>query len=100
MPTPRPPGVRRANVFEEQFVLHVTSAVHARRLNPKSSSGFAPLAFAHSASATLPSPANPRKSLSRARFIGSGNVVNRRPLGASLSRALVSMFARRPGAQS
>ena len=55
---------------------------HAPRFSSCGSSGFASLAFAHSASATLPSPANPRISWSRARYIGSGNVVGGRPIGA------------------
>ena len=28
MPTPRPPGVRRADDFEEQIVKHVTTCTH------------------------------------------------------------------------
>jgi hypothetical protein len=46
------------------------------------SSDFASLACARFGSATLPSLANLRKSLSQARLIRSGNVVDRRPLGA------------------
>jgi len=53
------------------------------------------LHFGHIALAS--EPANPRM---RARFIGSGNVVSGRPLGASLFWALIYVFARRPGAQS
>jgi len=61
--------------------MQLTSTVHARRLYPSGSSGFAALAFARSASATLPrqrTRVNPERGL---RFIGSGNVVNRRPIG-------------------
>jgi hypothetical protein len=39
MTTPRPLGVRRADVNEERFVLHLTSTVHARRLYPRAPRG-------------------------------------------------------------
>jgi hypothetical protein len=51
-------------------------------------------------SATLPSPANPRKSLSWARFIGSGNVVGGHPLGASFTWLMLKRFCAIHGAKN
>jgi hypothetical protein len=72
-----------ARRYKDREVKRLTSTAHARRLVSLGSSGFATLASRSLRSTTLPSPANPRESLTRARFIGSGNVVGRRPLGAS-----------------
>jgi hypothetical protein len=51
-------------------------------------------------SATLPSPANPQNPRTRVRFIGSGNVVGRRPLGASSSPRNCLIVARASGRQA
>jgi hypothetical protein len=52
--------------------------------------------IARSASTTLPSPASQRISLTQARFIGSGNVVGRRPLAASFSWQIFEDILRHP----
>ncbi len=71
MATPRPPGVRRANDFEEQIAQRVTSLPALLAIDPVGSSGFAPR-FSRSASATF--------WLAYARQ----NVAGRRPLRAML----------------
>ena len=78
MATPRPPGVRRAGVFEERLAHAANSPTHAPRFVSLWLVGLRFARIRSLRSATLPSPANPHIAWSRARFIGSGNVVGGR----------------------
>ena len=53
MATPRPPGVRRASVFEERLARAANILPAFRPLKSLWGSGFTPLAFARSASPTF-----------------------------------------------
>jgi len=87
MATPRPPGVRRASVFEERLARAANILPAFRPLKSLWGSG---LARSHSLTPLRP-------------HFGSPMLAKRRrqgPLGASLFRHQFSMIARRPGVQS
>jgi hypothetical protein len=87
MPTPRPPGVRRTSVKEEQFVHAPNKPAQARALFLRA------LGFRFARMRSL------RSTTLRLAY-ARRNVLGRRPLCASLFRAVVVVLARRPGALS
>jgi hypothetical protein len=100
MATPRPLGVRRANVFESIWYMRLTTCTRIAYIWVFEScyvylggSGFGSLALA---SPTLPSPANPQNPEYRVCLFGLGQRRMQGPLGDIILGAVITA-SRRPG---